>query len=63
MRDAGQKLSVPTVIQVLIIAVGLVLMIGKIVADSEPGAIPILLILVGIGWYFIQRVRLRSHQS
>ena len=52
-----------TLVAVLIIIVGFVPMIGKMVADSEPGGIPILLILVATGWSFIQRIRSRSHQS
>ncbi|HEX2189333.1 MAG TPA: hypothetical protein VHG51_10570 [Longimicrobiaceae bacterium] len=56
-----EKLKVHRILAVLIVAVGLVLMIGKIYADSEPGGIPILLVVLGTGWYFIARVRARSH--
>ena len=41
----------------LTIAIGLVLMIGKIYADSEPGAIPLLLVAFGIGWHCFARLR------
>ncbi len=51
------------VIAVLIIAGGLVLMAMKIYADSEPGLIPILLVVLGAGWYFITRLRTQSHQK
>ena len=34
-------------------------MAGKIYADGEPGAIPLLLIVLGAGWYFVARVRAR----
>lgn len=63
MHDTSKKLDIPTVVAMLIIIVGVVLMIGKIVVDSEPGGIPILLILVGTGWFFVQQIRTRSHQS
>lgn len=63
MRDTSKKLNIRTLVAMVIIIVGFVLMIGKMVVDSEPGAIPILLILVGTGWFFIQRIRRRSHQS
>ena len=40
-------------ISATLIAVGLALMVMKIYADSEPGAIPLALILFGIGWYAV----------
>ena len=58
-----EKLKVHKILSVLTIASGFVLMLGKIYADSEPGAIPILLVVLGIGWYFITRVRNRSHHK
>lgn len=48
-------------LSVLTIAMGFVLMMVKIYADSEPGAIPILLVVLGMGWYFITRLRTQSH--
>lgn len=63
MHDASKKLKILTMLAVLIIIVGLVLMIGKIIADSEPGLIPIMLILVGSTWYFILRRRRQSQRS
>jgi hypothetical protein len=45
------------IISVIIIVVGILLMIMKIYEDSEPGAIPLLLILIGTGLYFIPHVR------
>ena len=35
-------------------------MAGKIHADSEPGAIPMLLVLIGVGWYLLARARAGS---
>ena len=43
----------------LLIAIGLVLMAGKIVFDSEPGAIPLLLVILGVAWLLIARARAR----
>ena len=63
MRDASKKPNIHAFVAVLVIIVGFVLMIGKIVADSEPGGIPILLVLLGTGWYFIQRTRSRSRPN
>jgi hypothetical protein len=44
-------------IAAVVVVIGLVLMAGKIYADSEPGGIPILLIVFGIGWYLVARAR------
>lgn len=43
----------------LTLATGLALMVYKIYADSEPGLIPILLVLLGSGWCVITRRRNR----
>jgi hypothetical protein len=56
-----EKPKVFRTLSVLTVAVGLVLMIGKIYADSEPGAIPLLLIVLGAGGYVVTRARGRSH--
>lgn len=58
----GERLKVHKTISVVTIVIGLVLMIGKIYADSEPGAIPLLLTLLGIGWYLVTRARSRSQE-
>lgn len=44
-------------ISVLTVVIGLVLMIGKIIADSEPGAVPLLLVVGGAGCYFVGQAR------
>lgn len=48
---------------VVAMAVGFVLMAFKIYADSEPGAIPLALIVLGAGSYFAARARIRSRQK
>ena len=60
--DTLEKLKVQKILSALTVVIGLVLMSGKIYADSEPGAIPILLVLLGTGWYLGARVRARSRQ-
>jgi hypothetical protein len=50
-----------TLLPKLIMVVGILVMVYKIFADSEPGAIPLLVILVGAIWYFVKRVQLWSH--
>ena len=61
--NALEKLKVHKILSALTIAIGFVLMLGKIYADSEPGAIPILLVVLGVGWYFVTQVRIQSQQK
>jgi len=44
-----------TLIPILTITTGVLLMIFKMYADSEPGAIPLLIIIFGGSWYFIKK--------
>jgi hypothetical protein len=57
------RFRVHRTLSILILAVGLVLMVGKIYADSEPGAIPLMLIVLGSAWYLITRVRARARRA
>lgn len=43
------------IVPLSLMVVGFALMAFKIVEDSEPGAIPLLLVLVGGTWHFIRR--------
>lgn len=54
-----EKLKVHRILSALILGIGLVLMIGMIYTESEPGAIPLLLVLLGAGWHFVTRARTR----
>jgi len=60
--DTLEKLRVQKILSALAVAIGFVLVSGKIYADSEPGAIPILLVVLGTGWYLVARVRTRSRR-
>ncbi len=62
-EDAVRKTRMHTRLSALTIMIGFVLMIRQMYADSEPGAIPLLLIIVGIGWYVVTRVRSRSQRK
>lgn len=48
-------------ISFLITFVGIALMTFMIIEEDEPGAIPLLLILVGTIWYFYTRSKSRSN--
>ena len=60
--DTLEQLKVQKILSALTIAIGFVLISGKIYADSEPGAIPILLVVLGTGWYLVARFRARSRR-
>ena len=55
--DTLEKLKVQKILAALTVVIGLVLMSGKIYTDSEPGAIPLLLVVLGTGWYLVARAR------
>lgn len=63
IQNTSEKLKRYTLISVITIAIGVVLMIYMIFVEDEPGGIPLLLIVFGIGGYFVTRVRIRSHQK
>lgn len=53
--------TVHTLLSVLTAVVGAVLVTYMIYVEGEPGAIPLLLLLLGTGGYLITRLRGRSH--
>lgn len=57
-----KKLRIQILLSILIVLIGIVLMITKILTDSEPGAIPLLLIVFGTAWYFVIRNQMRTQQ-
>lgn len=60
---AIKKLKLQKIISIIIFVIGAMLMIYMIIVESEPGAIPLLLIVVGTGWYFISRSRTKPHDE
>jgi hypothetical protein len=54
-RDAWRKSALP----ILVIVIGALLLAIKVYVDSEPGAIPLLLVAGGSGWYLLQRFQPR----
>ncbi|HET8865570.1 MAG TPA: hypothetical protein VFM80_07715 [Gracilimonas sp.] len=60
--DHSKKLKMHKRLSLLTIFIGLLLVTFMIVVESEPGALPLALILIGTGWYFITRSKLRSQQ-
>ena len=56
-----KKLRVHAILAAITLVIGLLLMAYMIYAESEPGLLPLLLVGLGIGWYFVTRARIRSH--
>jgi positive regulator of sigma E activity len=62
--DNSKKLRIYKLISILFTLIGITLMAFMVIVENEPGAIPLLLIIAGAGWYFITRFRIRSqHRS
>jgi len=61
IQDADKKLRVQRLLSVVTIVIGILLLILMITTEDEPGAIPLGLIVLGTGWYFVTRARIRSH--
>lgn len=59
MKSPG-NLRMHATLSLVVLAIGLALMAFKIYADSEPGAIPLALVLLSTGWYFVTRRRMRA---
>jgi hypothetical protein len=59
----SKKLKVYQVLSVLVTLIGIALMVFMITAESEPGAIPLLLTIAGAGWYFFTRLKIRSQHG
>ncbi len=61
-RHTREKLRVHAILSALTLVVGLVLLVYMIRVESEPGALPLLLVVLGLGWQIATRVRMRAHQ-
>jgi len=62
-KDIAKKLKLHFMLSVLTIVLGIALLVFMIIVENEPGAIPLLLIVIGTGWYFLTRYRLRSNHT
>lgn len=62
-KNNGDKLRMYSLLSVLTMIIGIALLIFMIVVEDELGAIPLLLITLGIGGYFIIKSKVCSHQS
>ena len=63
MQHTSKKLRVHTILSALTLAMGAALMAYMIVVESEPGLLPLVLVIAGAGWCAVTRVRVRSHRK
>jgi hypothetical protein len=59
MKPAAHSLKLHMRLSLLILLIGILLMATHMYLEDEPGAIPLVLIVVGLGWLTITRFRLR----
>ena len=58
-----KKSNLHGVLAALIAALGALLMVYMILAEDEPGAIPLMMIGFGVGWYLVTRLRARAQHE
>lgn len=63
IESTGRNRKVHAVLSALTVAVGILLLIYMITVEDEPGALPLLLVVLGSGWYFINRARSRAQDN
>lgn len=56
----NQKLKLSRMLSVLTALLGIALMIYMIIVEGEPGALPLILIIMGIVWFIINRYQIKK---
>jgi zinc transporter ZupT len=62
-QDAGRRAKVHTALATVTIVLGAILLAYMVTVESEPGALPLLLLVVGGVWLFVTRARIRSQHK
>lgn len=62
-KDAGRKAKVHTVLATITFVLGAILLTYMVTVEDEPGALPLLLLVVGGVWLFVTRSRIRSQHK
>ncbi|WP_081619660.1 zinc ribbon domain-containing protein [Thioalkalivibrio sp. ALE12] len=66
VQETSKKLKLHTLGSVAAVVIGVVWLMAQMNAGEgggEPGAVPILLIVGGLGWYFVTRFRIWWHHK
>lgn len=59
----NQKLKLSRMLPILTALLGIVLMIYMIMTEGELGALPMILIILGILWFIINRYQIKKSNS
>jgi hypothetical protein len=59
IQRTGKKRVMHTVLSSFVIAIAVALLVYMISVEGELGALPLLLLVLGIGWLAIARLRMR----
>ncbi|HMB98605.1 MAG TPA: hypothetical protein VKM36_08995 [Balneolaceae bacterium] len=59
-RVKNKKLKISRLLSIITVAIGMLLLTYMILVEDEPGAVPLLLIILGFGGYLITRSKFRS---
>jgi hypothetical protein len=62
-QDTGRRAKVHTALATVTIVLGAILLAYMVTVESEPGALPLLLLLVGSVWLFVTRAKIRSQHK
>jgi hypothetical protein len=58
--DNPQKAKILKLLPATTIILGVLLLMYMIIVEDEPGAVPLLLVALGIGWHMISKARTPS---
>jgi len=58
--DVTRRLKTQRTLSTIVLVVGLIMMIGMITFEDEPGGIPVLLVVCAACWNLITRRRMRT---
>ncbi|NBC28014.1 MAG: hypothetical protein GVY08_14220 [Bacteroidetes bacterium] len=61
--DPAKRHTIQKSLSLLLTFIGIVLATYMVIVESEPGALPLLLIVAGAGWFFIARSNSRSQKT
>lgn len=60
MKKSSQKLNYHRIFSILTILLGVVIITYMIKVEDEPGALPVLLIMIGIVWFTVNQIKVKK---
>ena len=59
----SQKLINQRILAIIILLIGVILLIYMITVEGEPGALPLVLVIIGIVWSIINRYQIKNYSE